>query len=201
MTQQTDTINKERIKFKLNDILKNVGFVEKAKRSELIEKGRKIELRLAKSSDDNELELIELKYEVLSLESELDISSFWRKTGIFVGYAIIILLYPIAYILLSGDINLENIATYLTYVISSAVGAIIYFISSRTMEGLDAPIYKMLVALALPFLFVSFLFTNDQGQIFDIKDRMLWAFILGYSCDLFISLMNKIIAKVKVAIG
>jgi hypothetical protein len=190
-------MNKEQMQKKLEQVLNNVGFAKKSKRKDFIEKGKDIEIRLANCDINSEVELVEIKYAIFELETELEIGSYRMKLAMFIIYALLFLLYAVIY----AYINNVDLNRYLSYVASSVVGALIYFVSTRSIEGTDAPIYKFLIAIALPFAFISFLYTAEDGQIFDVNDKMLWAFVLGYSCDLFILLMNKIIAKIKVAIG
>lgn len=110
-------MNKELIQQRLDQALNNVSFVKKEKRSEFIERGKRIEIRLTECKPESELEIVEIKYEVLSLESDLETSSFWRKVIIFTSYVVIVLLYPIAYII----VNEVVIEEYLSYVISSVI--------------------------------------------------------------------------------
>ncbi|MBB6023146.1 hypothetical protein HNR77_004246 [Paenibacillus sp. JGP012] len=190
-------MDKELMRRQLRHSLNSVTFLKKDEVQGFIERGKNIELRLAKCDPDNETELVEISYAIIQLESELESTASTKKVSFFIAFALLVMGYGALYVF----INKIDILTYLSYILSSMVGALIYFVSSRTAGGADAPLYKILVAIALPFMFISFLFTNGQGQIIDLKDKMLWAFIFGYSSDLLIIFLNKVVTKIKVAIG
>ncbi|WP_418039222.1 hypothetical protein [Paenibacillus xylanilyticus] len=182
---------------RLNQLTVNISFVKKRKRDDLFTRGKELELEIMSCETSNEINLVKLKYELLKLENEVDNGAFWRKLGLYLALAFALITY--AFVFMSvRDIEMKE---YFSYFFSSVVGALTYFISTKAIGGTDAPIWRLLTAMALPFMFISFLFNNSSGQLIDIKDKLLWAFMFGYSCELFVLLMNKIIYKLKKAIG
>ncbi|MGG4214297.1 hypothetical protein [Paenibacillus sp. FSL L8-0638] len=184
--------NKEEAISKISDLIKSISFANYARRQGLIERCRKLEEEVLAWNENDPQGFVRIKYNILQLETDVNQSVFWRKGGIFFGFIAIALVYIIQYLILN---NISPVK-YLSYLVVSIVGALLYFVTSNLQNKQDEPLFRIVIALIIPFICILFLF-KEKNQVFDVYDKNVWSFMLGYSVDLLIMVMNKIIEKLK----
>ncbi|WP_431089930.1 hypothetical protein [Paenibacillus sp. 8b26] len=176
---------------KIDVVINSLIFASHERRLAIIERCRILESKLINCTQNDLDLLIEIKYELRKIEADAYEANRHRKLYLFSALGIAAIVYGIDYLFING----LSLKEYFSYLVISVVGAFLYFLTSAKNES-DAPLYKIIVALIIPFLFISFLFQKDN-KVFDIWDKNLWSFILGYSSELLIKLLNKIIDKAK----
>ncbi|MGR6763226.1 hypothetical protein ACU1JV_15415 [Paenibacillus sp. T2-29] len=151
--------------------------------------------KLSNVKEEDSKSLFLLNIELSRLKVKFSSSPELETTDLFSKFYLIILLFAFTFIWASGNDFFTMFKTFMIYLSVSVSGAILFIITS-IFKDINEISNKLILAVIIAFVFISVLFINTDKP-FDMANKNVIVFVLGYSSELITTIMNKLIKKIE----
>ncbi|WP_410771962.1 hypothetical protein [Fontibacillus sp. BL9] len=135
---------------------------------------------------------IDLNHKIIILEKRSSSLISKRSLYTYLLLSILVVLYAVLYSL----INSTDIRVFLSILLISIIGAFTYFVTEQLNKSKNYNIILKLTSAVVMAFMISTVFTKD-GKTLEVSQPQLLFFMIGFSSELMIELLNKLIEKAK----